>query len=293
MSATERLRTFLAVYRAGSVTIGARSRQISQPAASQQLAALERAMGAPLFARGPGGVEPTARGRELYAMVAPSIDRLEPLLSELDGGRVGAGASPVRIGTTAEYFSARVLPALVDTTSAVSAEFGDAEEVVRMLGTGEVDIALTPLPPSRRQVSATAVGEETFSLVLAPSLAPRRLPRTLDAAGDWLTGRPWVAYSHELPVTRRFWQRALGRPFAADLRLVAPDLRVVANAVAAGLGASLLPTYVVDDLVARGALRELIPVTDVVPSQPWFASTLALDGLRDEVTAVLATLQGR
>ena len=292
MSSTDKLRTFLAVYRTGSVTNGARQRRISQPAASQQLATLERSMGSPLFTRQGGGVRPTARGRELYESVAPALDRLEPVLRGMDGGRVEVVPASVRIGAPAEYFSARVVPALSGASASISAQFGDDREVMRLLEQGDVDVGLMSQPPGRRQISAVAVGVERFVLVAAPALAPQRPLRSMDEAGEWLTGRPWVTYSPELPITRRFWQKALGRPFAGDLRLIAPDLRVVASAVVAGLGASLLPTFVVDDLIERAAVVELVAVSNLVPSQQWFAVTLSPDGDRDDVSEVMAALTG-
>jgi len=84
MARPEWLRTFVAVYRAGSITEAAHLRALSQPAASQQLAGLERAIGTPLFARSPAGVVPTARGRALYAEVAAALDQLEAVLSVLE-----------------------------------------------------------------------------------------------------------------------------------------------------------------------------------------------------------------
>jgi DNA-binding transcriptional LysR family regulator len=293
MASSEQLRTFVAVFRAGSVTNGARHRLISQPAASQQLAALERAVGGALFARVAGGVEPTARGRELYAEVAPLLDRLEPILSGLDGGHVDAPRAPVRVASTAEHFAARVLPALAGLDVPVSARFGDADEVHRLLEAGEVDIALASTPPRRRQLVATAIGDEGFTLVVGAAAAPTRRLRSLDAVGEWLTGRPWVAYSHELPITRRFWHQAFGRSFGAELLLAAPDLRVVAGAVAAGMGTSLLPSFVVADLLGAGAVVELADVSDVVAPQPWFASTSSLEGGRPEVATALAALSAR
>lgn len=290
MSSTDRLRTFLAVYRTGSVTNGAHQRRISQPAASQQLATLERTVGSPLFTRQGGGVRPTAQGRELYESVAGALDRLEPVLRGMDGGRAEVVSSSVRIGATTEYFSARVVPVLSGLTAGISAQLGDDREVMRLLEQGEVDVALTSQPPGRRQLSAVAVGVERFVLVAAPALAPEQPLQSLAEAGDWLTGRPWVTYSHELPITRRFWQRALGRPFAGDLRLIAPDLRVVAGAVVAGLGASLLPTFVVDDLLERGAVVELVAVSELVPSQQWYAITLSPDGGRLDVAEVVSAL---
>ena len=293
MSATERLRTFLAIYRVGSVTSGAQQRGLTQPAASQQLAALERALGAPLFTRVPEGVQPTSRGRELYAEVAPALDRLEPILAGLDGGRVGARSAPVRIGTTAEYFAARIVPVLPHVVTPVSASFGEAADVLHLLETGEVDLVVTPTPPGRRQFAAAPVRKEQFALVCAPGLAPSRVLRSLVDVGDWLVDRPWVTYSHELPITRRFWRRSLGRAFDSTLTLTAPDLRVVATAVASGLGVSLLPTYVVDELLELGNLVEPFSVRKVVPPQSWFVTTLAGDGLRPEVEQAVALLSAR
>ena len=87
----------------------------------------------------------------------------------------------------------------------------------------------------------------------------------------WLTGRSWVSYSLELPRTRRFWLTALGRPFAARLQLVAPDLRAVLRAVELGLGVSLLPEFVCADALAQGRVVELFPVSHLTPEEPWFA----------------------
>ncbi|MEP7024245.1 MAG: LysR family transcriptional regulator, partial [Actinomycetota bacterium] len=112
MAQADWLRTFLAVYRSGSVTEGAHQRGLTQPAASQQLAALERASGGPLFARKPSGVEPTQLGRELYAKVAGPLDGLEPVLDGLRAGTGPAPAAPVRLGSSPEYFAAEALPRL-------------------------------------------------------------------------------------------------------------------------------------------------------------------------------------
>ena len=73
MASAEWLRTFVAVYRSGSVTGGASVRLLSQPAASQQLRSLERSLAAPLFVRTAHGVDPTRHGRALYAEVADAL----------------------------------------------------------------------------------------------------------------------------------------------------------------------------------------------------------------------------
>jgi DNA-binding transcriptional LysR family regulator len=62
-------RLFLAVAEAGSVSAAARRLQVAQPTVTRRLRELEEALGAPLFARGPGGVALTARGE---AMLEPA-----------------------------------------------------------------------------------------------------------------------------------------------------------------------------------------------------------------------------
>jgi DNA-binding transcriptional LysR family regulator len=124
-----------------------------------------------------------------------------------------------------------------------------------------------------------------FVLVVAPAVAPAVPPASLEALAAWLVGKPWVAYSAELPLTRRFWQSALGRPFAADLRLTAPDLRAVVAAVALGQGVSLLPTFVCTEALATGRIVELFPVSDRVAAEPWFVCTRVGDVARPHVAA--------
>ena len=101
MATAEWLRTFVAIYRTGSVTDGAALRNLSQPAASQQLRSLERSVGAALFERTPRGVDPTRPGRELYVSVADALDRLEPVLTGLDGGDVRPVPAALRLGSLA------------------------------------------------------------------------------------------------------------------------------------------------------------------------------------------------
>src|SRR5258708_11631525 len=58
-------RTFLAVFREGSFSKGARGLGISQPTASRHIETLEKAIGTRLFTRRPGGLAPTEAAHRL------------------------------------------------------------------------------------------------------------------------------------------------------------------------------------------------------------------------------------
>jgi DNA-binding transcriptional LysR family regulator len=263
----------MAVYRSGSVTDGARIRSVSQPAASQQLAHLERAVGGPLFLRTAAGVVPTERGRVLYARVASPLDQLETVLNGLDAGRVPAPDATLRFGSSAEFFSAEMLPRMVETDVAVVARFGSDDDIFGLLERGELDLAVTSSAPPRRTLEATPLAQKGFILVVAAPEAPLTPILSLDEVGAWLGERDWVAYSLELPITRRFWQHHLGRPFAANLRLVVPDLRAVVSAVARGLGCSILPSFVCAELLQSGRIVEVHPVSHLIPPEQWYLCT--------------------
>src|SRR3954470_22672918 len=68
--------TFLAVYRAGSLTGAAPQLGLSQPTVTAQIKTLEAQLGQQLFERGPRGVAPTLAADELASEVALHIDAL-------------------------------------------------------------------------------------------------------------------------------------------------------------------------------------------------------------------------
>lgn len=283
MPASEWLRTFVAVYRSGSVSGGAGTRGLSQPAASQQLALLERRIGRPLFVRTAHGVEPTPAGRELHAQVADSLDRLELVLAAVDRGALPPRSTTLRFGSTPEYFSAAVLPRLGPGSRKLVVRLGTDSEMLDALESGEIDVAVTSMTPGRRSLTSTPLGPKHFVLVGSPGLAPDPAPGSLEDLGSWLAGRPWVAYSAELPLTRRFWTSVLGRPFSGDLRLVVPDLRAVVAAVSRGLGISLLPAFVCEEPLRHGTLVEVHPVSELAPIETWFACTREADLAWDQL----------
>src|ERR687893_350813 len=100
-----RLLTFREVARLRSFTHAADALALTQPAVSQQVAALERQLGTRLLERGPGGPAPTKAGALLLAHADAIADRLgqaNAQLAELvDADRVTlrVGAFPSALGS--------------------------------------------------------------------------------------------------------------------------------------------------------------------------------------------------
>ena len=106
-----RLRIFVAVARAGSFTRAAAQLHMAQPTVSQQIGALEDAVGAPLIERGPRRLRLTPAGEALL----PYATRLALLADEaLQATRTAAGvaAHTLRLGV-GQTLATYLLPELL------------------------------------------------------------------------------------------------------------------------------------------------------------------------------------
>ena len=144
------LRYFLAVRAAGSIKGAARTLKVDHTTVSRRLAALEIALGAPLFERTPEGLVETDVGRS----IAPAAERLEVVAAEIvDAARAVSDlpSGPVRIATTplvADYFLVPELRGLMQRFPHVQFEVFSAVASVDM-PRREADIAIRVHPPGK------------------------------------------------------------------------------------------------------------------------------------------------
>ncbi|MEU8900975.1 LysR family transcriptional regulator [Nocardia sp. NPDC048505] len=259
------VRTFLAVYRAGTVTAGARLAGLSQPTVTAQLRALERRLGYQLFERLPRGVAPTAAASELAARVAGPLDALELALGH-GGATDPAPEPPVRLAGPAEMLAVQVLPALaslVEPGVRLTVTAGLSEDLLAGLRAGQYDLVLSTVRPRGRAVFAEALVDEEFVLVAAPGVAARVDLDRLAAEGPAaLAGLPLISYAADLPILRRYWRHVFGLRLSAEPAVVVADLRAVAATVGAGAGFSVLPRYLCAADLAAGRLVALLEPAD-------------------------------
>lgn len=107
---TALLRSFVTAVRAGSISRAAAALGRTQPALSQQLRKLERAVGSPLLHRAPSGVSPTRVGEELL----PYAERILALSAQAltETGRALTGHCGV--GLLEDLAASRLHQALAD-----------------------------------------------------------------------------------------------------------------------------------------------------------------------------------
>ena len=87
------LRFFLAVARAGTLARAARQLAVDQTTAGRRVAALEKRLGATLFARSPAGLTLSHAGRELLPR-AEAVERAVDNLARAAAGEISGSPAP-------------------------------------------------------------------------------------------------------------------------------------------------------------------------------------------------------
>jgi DNA-binding transcriptional LysR family regulator len=243
------LQALSAVGEEGSFHRGAARLGYSQSAISQQVAALERAVGTRLLDRSGGSrtVVPTDAGRVLIAHAKAITARLASAEDEL-----ATLASPrhavLRLGSDATA-SARVVPEALarlgdewDETCVQLAQAASEVDLLRRLERGELDLAIVHLPILRGPFGFERLPADDYVLVVAED-------EDIDDATDLarVAALPLIGFTTSRAAEGALaYLRALGlEPLLAS---AADDALTLQRLVAAGLGAALLPRLALEDV---------------------------------------------
>ncbi|MBA2240159.1 MAG: LysR family transcriptional regulator [Solirubrobacterales bacterium] len=302
---TKRLKLLREVARQGSFSAAADALYLSQSAVSQQIATLEREVGARLLDRTRSGPKLTDAGRVLVRHADAVIARLDEAERELDalagleGGELRmasfATASAAILTEAISVFHGRHPRVLLSVTEA------EPEQALPKLLAGEIDLALVfdyawlPGEPSR-DLDHRLLLEESMSLVMPAThpLASRERVRVSDFSdSDWLCGaRPSSCGEIVIRACRE-------AGFDPRIGFESDDYNVLQGYVAAGLGFTLMPEIALinlrSDLVARPIVPEGPKRRIWASSRADGARSLATDamlGILDEIGSGFATAAG-
>lgn len=228
------LRAFHAVARHGTFSAAAQALRVSQPAVTQQVRALEEAMGSRLFHRRGTGVELTADGSGLLPRVHQIIKGLEDVSAHLDGSRhlrtghlsVGLCAPHVAMPLI-QRFRSKHPGVVIDTCMHNSARLLDL--VLQM----RVDLAVVTLTNPVEGLVCHRLAEQNV-LLLVPA-AHRWASRGEIDIGE-LEGNPFVVREAGSMTQWIFATGLASRGISVRTELTLSSREAVKEAVAVGLG---------------------------------------------------------
>ncbi|PTR32961.1 DNA-binding transcriptional LysR family regulator [Luteibacter sp. OK325] len=254
-----RLGVFVALIRAGSFTEAARQLGTTKAMVSQHLARLEEELGVTLLVRSTRKMSLTDAGERFHEDCARVLADAESAIARLGECR-DTPMGVLRVAAAGDHGPAIVAPALAafaERYPQVSVELVVSDSLVDLIAERfDLSIRLGWLRDSSLRAAKLASFRQC--LVASPAyLAAHGTPGTPDA----LASHRWVALTVLASPTRWTFVDASGAEHAVQMRSVASaNSTLAAHAfVVAGMGASVLPDYVVDDDLAAGRLVSLLP----------------------------------
>jgi len=284
-----RLLTFREVARRGSFSRAAEALALTQPAVSQQIAALEREVGTSLLDRGPGGLALTETGELLLAHADVLSDRLQAVDAQL-AELAGAREARLVIGAYPSALATIVPDAIARSRAERDEDGGETIEAVEMASTdaaaairdGRLHVAVCfedAAAPPREHPDARRheIAREPMDAAVGPDhpLAGRRRIALAALAED-----TWTAPSREHLVRRA----CVAAGFEPRIDYVTRDPLAIAGIIRAGLGVSLTPRL----LAGRLEGVRTIALTGDAPSRRLYALTPAVGGRERAVRLVEA-----
>ncbi|MEW2296098.1 LysR family transcriptional regulator [Streptomyces sp. NPDC006743] len=258
------IRTFHAVVDAGTYSGAAAVLGYTQPAVTQQMKALERTVGSPLFVRVGRRMRLTEAGETLARHAEAILTSLSvaeeqvTAITRLRSGRVRVCAFPSANATVVPEALARL--AAGHPGIRVQLLEDEPPDSLERLARGACDITLAFTYPGLRESVPDEVVEipllEDQLTVLMPvghPLARRRAVRLADLAEErWIAGCPRCRTN--------FLHECAELGFAPDIAYTTDDGLVVQSLVAEGLGVAMMPGLVLSFLrLDRVAGRALEP----------------------------------
>ncbi|CBJ79308.1 putative LysR-family transcriptional regulator [Xenorhabdus bovienii str. Jollieti] len=247
MSYLIQLRSFLDVYRSGSISKAATRLGVSQPAVSAHVHSLESFMGSVLFTRRSHGVIPTAEADDLVLQIGTHLDAIETKLS-LIRGKSKKIEGVVKIIAPADFLwakSANILSSIINKQLRFKLLIGDRKKIYSSLNDGDSDLAFTTSCPDENKFGFEIIGKEKLIIVTSASIAAELKNKSISP--EILEKYPLISYDNQLPLIRDYYKLVFG--VEADIlpSITISDLRVIGRIISDNNGWTVMPEYLCED----------------------------------------------
>jgi DNA-binding transcriptional LysR family regulator len=249
----DQVRSFVAVVETGSFHEAARKLGLAQSTVSQHIRKLEEHVGAGLIARSHAGCVALPKGTTFLPHARRLLRTASEALAAVRTDRLAVGAAS-NIGI---YFLPRAVAAWGRQADARPVELSIAANpaVIERLGRGDIDLAVTEWWQPMDGFEAVDFRREPLVVIVSPQ---HRWAGRRTLSPDELAGEPMIGGEGGTG-TGRLLGATFGEAWAARLKVTAElgSTEGVKQAVAAGLGVSIVLACAVAEEVAAGSLAAL------------------------------------
>lgn len=233
-----------------TVTAAALRLGLTQPAVTQRLRKIERVFGRPILERVGRRAQLSRDGRAIAEQAAAA-------LSLLGAVRPGTARHVVTVGSRPEIGASWVWPVLLRLRArhpehAFHCHIAAGDDLLRMLETGAVDLAVTSAPHVSRSMAAIELAREDYVCAAAPAIA-----RGVRGLAD-LRDHTWIEHDRSFPFLRYLTPADRAALACREVWFVGSTTAMV-SALAAGRGVGIVPRYLAAPALRTGKLRRILP----------------------------------
>jgi DNA-binding transcriptional LysR family regulator len=251
--------TFGRLAREGSFTRTAEALQLTQPAVSQHVRALERHFGVRLVAVVGRRVVLTAAGSflaERTARIAESVAATEREMrhfADVQMGELRVGAT-VTIGT---YTLTPIVQYFRESHPGIIMRFTlrDTARIATMVKRGELELALVEGLVEDDELDIIPYADDELTLVVPQHHHLAKLPQPI--AVDSLAGEPFIARGEGSGIRALVESALRAAGVEPNVVLELPSGESIARAVAAGIGVSIISPIITDRAVPEAQLVKI------------------------------------
>lgn len=244
-------RTFKAVYETGSLTAASKALFISQPNVSQHLSSLESNIGKTLFERKPR-IVPTDYGKLFYTQVVGPLEKLEKVEAGFNAAALKKQLPVIRLGCVQEYFQAVLAEKITAIEANLILSFGRTKELLGRLHKGTLDFVVATKLTDYKDLVFEPVLQETFIIAGSKSINTTKFDKYIrkkdfENAEAWLLSQSWIAYSTDLAIIPRFWQKNFYKRPVIKPTCVIPDMNIILQSIKHCAALTIAADYLLDD----------------------------------------------
>ena len=252
----EALATFVAIVRGGSLSEAARRLHLSKSVVSGRLSDLEGTLGVRLVRRSTRQMTLTDEGAAYFEMAERVVHEIEEASAAV-AARSGMLAGQLRVAAPVSFGVRHLGPALfpfLATHADLELRLVLNDAMVDLVG-GGFDMAVRVGRLSDSALVARRLTDCRIRVIASPAYLERRgCPRTVAE----LEGHDIIAYSN-MRLYEEWQMLRDGAPvtFRLRTRLQFNNGDLIRDAVAAGLGIAIMPTFLAHEALARGEVVSL------------------------------------
>ena len=260
------LQTFVLIVEKKSLTKAAQVLHLTQPAVSKQLNSLEKFYGVPLLYRTSRSVEVTEAGKVVYnhccrilAAVKESLVEVQALANDLHGDLL-LGASTI----PGEYILPTALGRFQSFNSQlnVKLEIADSTDIARMVTDGVIEAGVIGVVINNPALKQELIYQDEL-VIIAPKghpLTEKKMVALEDLVAESFILREKGSGTRQV-IEKKLQEKGISLD-RLNIKLELGSTEAVVNAVAAGLGISLVSGFAVAKRVQNGEIA-LIHVDDL------------------------------